>query len=87
MSYIPMSWKSKTPQSVSQLLHIEIGYGKLTTQHYDKRDYFNFSIVTFPYLCGNIPCNVIISCMQLIQYARACSIYDQFLIRSTLQTD
>jgi hypothetical protein len=29
--------------------------GKLTTQLYDKRDDFNFSIVNFPYLCSNIP--------------------------------
>ena len=29
--------------------------GKLTTQLYDKRDDFNFSIVNFPYLCSNNP--------------------------------
>jgi hypothetical protein len=29
--------------------------GKLTTQLYDKRDDFNFSIVNFPFLCSNIP--------------------------------
>jgi hypothetical protein len=28
---------------------------KLTTQLYDKRGDFNFSIVNFPYLCSNIP--------------------------------
>jgi hypothetical protein len=28
---------------------------KITTQLYDKRDDFNFSIVNFPYLCSNIP--------------------------------
>jgi hypothetical protein len=29
--------------------------GKITTQLYDKRDGFNFSIVNSPYLCRNIP--------------------------------
>jgi hypothetical protein len=51
--------------------------GKLSTQLYDKRDDFNFSIVNFPYLCSNIPASsaygVYIS--QLIRYARACSAY------------
>jgi hypothetical protein len=49
--------------------------GKLTTQLYDKRDDFNFSIVNYSYLCSNIPASpaygVYIS--QLIRYARACS--------------
>ena len=36
------------------LLDIDIN-GKLTTQLYDKRDDFSFSIVNFPYLCSNIP--------------------------------
>ena len=38
------------------LLNIDIN-GKLTTQLYDKRDDFSFSIVNFPYLhvCSNIP--------------------------------
>jgi hypothetical protein len=63
--------------------------GKLTTQLYDKRDDFNFSIVNFPYLCINIPASpaygVYIS--QLIRYARACSTYDQFLVRGSLLTN
>ena len=61
---------------------------KLTTQLYDKWDDFNFSIVNFPYLCSNIPASpaygVYIS--QLIRYARACSAYDQFLVRGSLLT-
>ena len=63
--------------------------GKLTTQLYDKRDDFSFTIVNFPYICSNIPLSpaygVYIS--QLIRYARACSTYDQFLSRSRLLTD
>ena len=70
------------------LLNIDIN-GKLTTQLYDKRDDFSFSIVNFPYLCSNIPSSpaygVYVS--QLIRYARACSAYDQLLNRGKLLTD
>jgi hypothetical protein len=43
--------------------------------------FFNFSIVNFPYLCGNIPISPAngFYISQLIRYARACSTYDQFL--------
>jgi hypothetical protein len=60
--------------------------GKITTQLYDKRNNFNFSIVNFPYLCSNIPASpaygVYIS--QLMRYARASSTYDQFLVQGSL---
>jgi hypothetical protein len=63
--------------------------GKITTQLYDKQDDFNFSIVNFPYLCSNIPASpaygVYVS--QLIRYARACLIYDQFLVQNSLLTN
>jgi hypothetical protein len=60
--------------------------GKLTTQLYDKRDYFNTSM---QYACSNFPLShahgVYIS--QLIRYAKACSTYDQFLSRGRLLRD
>jgi hypothetical protein len=63
--------------------------GKTTTQLYDKRNDFIFSIVNFPYLCGNIPASpaygVYIS--QLIGYARACLTYNQLLVRGSLLTN
>jgi hypothetical protein len=63
--------------------------GKLTTQFYDKRDDFNFSIVNFPYLCSNIPVSPAygVHISQLIRYARACSAHDQFLVRGSLLTN
>jgi hypothetical protein len=79
-----------TPASYLDVLLKLDTNGKLTTQLYDKRDDFNFSIVNFPNLCTNIPASpaygVYIS--QLIRYARACSAYDQFLhvIRGSLLT-
>ena len=57
--------------------------GQLSTKIYDKRDDFNFKIVDFPNICGNIPASpadgVYIS--QLIRYARASTNYSDFLNR------
>jgi hypothetical protein len=37
-------------------LYLEIdNEGLLRTKLYDKRDYFNFPIVNFPFICSNIP--------------------------------
>jgi hypothetical protein len=51
---------------------------------YDKRDNFNFPIVNFPDLSGNIPAsqsyNVFIS--QLVRYARGCMHFKDFKTRS-----
>ena len=51
---------------------------------YDKRDDFNFDIVNFPFLCSNIlqspAYGVFVS--QLIRYARASTLYDDFIMRS-----
>ena len=46
-----------TDRSASCLdLHIEIDdEGRLRTKLYNKRDYFNFLIVIFPFICSNIP--------------------------------
>jgi hypothetical protein len=56
-------------------LRLTIQNGKIKTNLYDKRDDFNFDIVNFPFLDGNIPkgpsYGVYIS--QLVRYARACS--------------
>jgi hypothetical protein len=83
--------KSSTSTSYLDVLLKLDTNSKLTTQLYDKQDDFNFSIINFPYLCTccSIPAapayGVYIS--QLIQYARACSAYDQFLVRGSLLTN
>ena len=55
---------------------------------YNKRHGFNFCFVTFPFICGKIPAapayGVYIS--QLIQYSRACVIFQDFLDRGLLLT-
>ena len=58
--------------------------GQLRTSLYDKRDDFNIHITNFPFLSSNIPSSpaygVFIS--QLIRFARACSSYECFILRS-----
>ena len=58
----------------------------LSTQLFDKRDEFNFPIVNFPFVDGNIPlspaCGVMVS--QLVRYARVNSLYEDFIKRSSL---
>ena len=70
-------------------LHLNIdSEGRLRTKIYDKRDYLNFSIANFQFICSTIPAapayGVYIS--QLIQYSRACGSYQDFLNRGLLLT-
>jgi hypothetical protein len=79
-----------TDRSASYLdLHLAIdSEGRLRTKLYDKRDYFNFPIVNFPFICSNIPAvfsyGVYLS--QMIRYSRACGSYQDFLDRGLLLT-
>ena len=56
-------------------LNLSISNGTVSTKMYDKRDDFDFDIVNFPFLDGDVPrrtsCGVYIS--QLIRFARASS--------------
>ena len=51
---------------------------KLSIRLYDKRDDFDFHIVNFPFLSGNIPSGPSygVYILQLIGYARCCSHYE-----------
>ena len=61
---------------------------RLCTKLYDKRDDFNFTIVNFPFLDSNIPTSPAygVYMSQLIRYARACSLYIDFLGRALVLT-
>ena len=63
-------------------------FHRLQVKLFDKRDDFNFNIVNFPFLSSNIPQSpaygVFVS--QLIRYARASSLYEDFITRSQLLT-
>jgi hypothetical protein len=79
---------SKSASYLDVLLKLDTN-GKIMTQLYDKWGDFNFSIVNFPYLCSNIPASPAygVYILQLNRYARACSIYDQFLVQGSLLTN
>ena len=61
-------------------LHLSISNGFVSLKTYDKRDDFDFDIVNFPFLDGDVPRSpsyrVYIS--QLIRFARVCSHVDDF---------
>ena len=69
-------------------LHLSISNGFVSFKIYDKRDDFDFDIVNFPFLDGNVPrrpsLGVYIS--QLIRFARVCSHVDDFNTRNKCLT-
>ena len=67
-------------------LHLEID--SEGTKLYDKWDDFNFPIVTFPFICSNIPAAPThgVYIHQLIRYFRACGSYQDFLESGLLLT-
>ena len=56
----------------------------ISTSIYDKRDAFDFPIVNFPTLTGNIPLKSAYGVFvgELVRYARACTYYDDFSART-----
>ena len=62
--------------------------GIVSSKIYDKRDDFNFEIVNFPFLNGDVPCSpsygVYIS--RVIRFARVCSNVDDFNKRNLFLT-
>ena len=75
---IPDDTDGTTTHFLDLLLKIKNGF--LSSSVYDKRDVFNFPVVNFPFLCGNIPnrssYGVFIG--ELVRYARACTFSDDF---------
>ena len=70
-------------------LHLSILDGFVKTEIYDKRDGFDFDIVNFPFLDGDVPrstsCGVYI--YQLIRFARMSSHVDDFNTRNKVLTE
>ena len=69
-------------------LHLSISNGYVSSKIHDKRDDFDFDIVNFPFLDGDVPrrpsYGVYIS--QLIRFARVCSHVDDFNTRNKCLT-
>ena len=69
-------------------LHLSVANGFVSSKIYDKRDDFDFDIVNFPFLDGDVPrCasyGVYIS--QLIRFARVCNHVTNFNARNKCLT-
>ena len=69
-------------------LHLSISDGFVKIKIYDKRDDFDFDLVNFPFLDGDVHCStsygVYIS--QLIRLARVSSHVDDFYTRNKVLT-
>ena len=61
-------------------LDLSINNGIISTKIFDKRDAFDFPIVNFPNLSGNIPdkSSYGVFVGELVRYARACTHYNDF---------
>jgi hypothetical protein len=78
-----------TDRSASYVdLNVEIDSGVVKNEICDKRDDINFPIVSFPFICNNIPAapSYEIYISQLIRYSLACGSYQDFLNRGLLLT-
>ena len=69
-------------------LEFSITNGLVSTKIYDKSDGFNFEIVNFPFLDGDVPHSPFygIYISQLIHFARVCSHVDDFNNRNKYLT-
>ena len=66
-------------------LHLSISNGFVSSKIYDKRDDFDFDIVNFPFLDGDVPRRpTYIS--QLIRFTRVCSHVEDFNARNKCLT-
>ena len=69
-------------------LNLSITNGIVSSKIYDKRDIFNFEIVNFPFLDGDVPRSPSygVHISQLIRFARECSNVDDFNNRNLFLT-
>merc|ERR1712083_1261145 len=67
-------------------LLITIENSTISTKIYDKRDNFNFQIVNFPVLTGNIPINSSygVAIGEWVRYARGCTYYNDIKKKSII---
>ena len=69
-------------------LHLSVSHGVVQTKLYDKRDDFDFDIVNFPFLDGDVPRSASfgVYIFQLIRFARVSSHVDDFNTRNKVLT-
>ena len=69
-------------------LHLSISDGFVKTRIYDKRDDFDFDIVNFPFLDGDVPRSTFygVYISQIIRFARVSNHVDDFNTRNKVLT-
>ena len=71
-------------------LHLSIANGFVSSKIYDKRDDFDFDIITFPFVDGDVPRHVsygvFISQLTCIRFARVCNQISDFNARNKCLT-
>ena len=69
-------------------LHLSIANGFVSSKIYDKRDDFDFDIVNFPFLDGEVPCRAsyCVYVSRLIRFARVCNHVADFNARNKCLT-
>ena len=68
-------------------LHLSVSNGFVSSKIYDKRDDFDFDIVNFPFLDGDVPRRAYgIYISQLIRFARVCNHVTGFNARNKCLT-
>ena len=60
-------------------LHLSVANGLVSSKIYDKRDDFDFDIVNFPFLDGDVPC-------RASRFARVCNHVTDFNARNKCLT-
>ena len=80
--------RNKANTSDTKDLHLSISNNTVSTKIYDKRDNFDFEIVNFPVLDGEVPRSTSygVYIPQLIRFARASSHVADFKTRYKLLT-
>ena len=69
-------------------LHLSVANGFVSSKIYDKRDDFDFDIVNFPFLDGDVPrrASYGVNILQLIMFARVCNHVTDFNARNKCLT-
>ena len=69
-------------------LHLSVENGFVSSKFYDKRDDFDFDIVNFPFLDGDVPgrASYCVYISQLIRFARVCNHVTDFNARNKCLT-
>jgi hypothetical protein len=64
-------------------LTLKVENGFISTSIYDKRDLFDFPVVNFPFLNGNIPSKSSYGVFsgELVRYARGCTFIEDFKLK------